>query len=262
MKLPDFPVPTRFVAIALAIASVVGAYFMAGMGMALMTLSAVTMLAGIGLLWSSVQSLTGEANLSLDEALSFAAPSAEEERKRAVLRALKDLEFERSVGKISQDDYDELSSRYRAEAKELLRALEAEQKPDIEKAEELFKKRLDQVDFKAEELEDDEEEPAEEERDEPDGAVVEEDDILTEKPGEVETDEDEDLAIVTRAPSTTAPTRRCRECETRNDLDAHFCKKCGKPMASEEQQLCHACPAVFDDDLDTCPQCGVAVEDA
>ena len=63
MKLPDFPVPTRFVAIALAIASVVGAYFMAGMGMALMTLAAVTMLAGIGLLWSSVQSLTGEANL-------------------------------------------------------------------------------------------------------------------------------------------------------------------------------------------------------
>ena len=50
MKLPDFPVPTRFVAIALAIASVVGAYFMAGMGMALMTLAAVTMLAGIGLL--------------------------------------------------------------------------------------------------------------------------------------------------------------------------------------------------------------------
>jgi hypothetical protein len=41
-----------------------------------------------------------------------------------VLRALKDLEFERSVGKISDDDYQQLLVAYRAEAKRLLRAID------------------------------------------------------------------------------------------------------------------------------------------
>jgi len=42
-----------------------------------------------------------------------------------VLRALKDLEFERSVGKIGEDDYAELSARYRADAKRLMQLIDA-----------------------------------------------------------------------------------------------------------------------------------------
>src|SRR5262249_4932451 len=74
----------------------------------------------IGLLWASVQALTGESPITLEEAMTLGAPSAEEEQKRSVLRALKDLEFERSVGKISEEDYAELSARYRAEASRLM----------------------------------------------------------------------------------------------------------------------------------------------
>ncbi len=44
------------------------------------------------ILWNSVQALTGDAPLTLEEALTLTAPSTEEERKVAVLRALKDLE--------------------------------------------------------------------------------------------------------------------------------------------------------------------------
>jgi hypothetical protein len=89
-----------------------------------------------------VQSLTGESQLSLEEALGFAAPSAEEEQKRSVLRALKDLEFERGVGKISEEDYTELSERYRAEAKRLMRSLDEHSLPEREKVEKLLAARM------------------------------------------------------------------------------------------------------------------------
>lgn len=76
------------------------------------------------MLWSSVQSLTGGAALGFEEALGMGAPSRAEEEKRAVLRALKDLEYERGVGKISPEDYAELSAKYRAEAKRLMQTLD------------------------------------------------------------------------------------------------------------------------------------------
>jgi hypothetical protein len=91
---------------------------------ALLVWAGAALIAIILLFWSSLQSLTGSAPLTLEEALGMGAPRAEEEQKRAVLRALKDLEYERSVGKISDEDYAELSSRYRAEAKRLIRALD------------------------------------------------------------------------------------------------------------------------------------------
>lgn len=76
------------------------------------------------MLWSSVQSLTGSASLGFEEALGMGAPSKVEEEKRAVLRALKDLDYERGVGKISPEDYAELSAKYRAEAKRLMQTLD------------------------------------------------------------------------------------------------------------------------------------------
>ena len=52
----------------------------------------------------------------------------------AVLQALKDLEFERSVGKIAEADYEEIVGRYRAEAKRLLRAVDEDLGPLRERA--------------------------------------------------------------------------------------------------------------------------------
>lgn len=89
------------------------------------------------LLWSSVQSLTGRSSLGFEEALGMGAPSKVEEEKRAVLRALKDLEYERGVGKISPEDYAELSAKYRAEAKRLMQTLDQSLGParaEVEKA--------------------------------------------------------------------------------------------------------------------------------
>src|SRR6187431_140971 len=95
-----------------------------GVQLVVLTLAAAALLLVIWLLWSSVQALTGESELTFEEAFSMGTRTAEEEQKRAVLRALKDLEYERSVGKISDDDYQEYAARYRAEAKRLMQGLE------------------------------------------------------------------------------------------------------------------------------------------
>src|SRR5215475_9729452 len=96
-----------------------------GVEVSLLVVAAGALAGVIALLWASVQALTGESPITLEEAMTLGAPSAEEEQKRSVLRALKDLEFERSVGKISDDDYAELSARYRGEAKRLMQLVDA-----------------------------------------------------------------------------------------------------------------------------------------
>jgi hypothetical protein len=94
------------------------------------------------LMWSSVQSLTGTSSIGFEEALGMGAPSRVEEEKRAVLRALKDLEYERGVGKISDEDYRELSARYRAEAKRLMQSLDESLGPAREEVERAIQARL------------------------------------------------------------------------------------------------------------------------
>jgi hypothetical protein len=117
----------------LGVAVAVGYVF--GPSWSLLVLAGSVMVTAIGLLWTSIRALFGETPLGHEEAYALGAPSAEEEQKRAVLRAIKDLEFERSVGKISKEDYDVLIARYRADAKRLLRLLDERAKPERERAE-------------------------------------------------------------------------------------------------------------------------------
>ena len=121
-------------------ASVAGHYL--GLGIGLLTLSGSVLGGVIWLIWSSLQGLTGDVPLTLDEALSLGAPSTEEEQKRSVLRALKDLEYERAVGKINDADYAILAEHYRNEAKRLLRAVDADLGPERDRAEQLLAERL------------------------------------------------------------------------------------------------------------------------
>jgi DNA-binding transcriptional ArsR family regulator len=100
-----------------------------GVGTALLTLAGGVLLIVISILWASVRTLSGESAITLEEAIALGAPTAAEEQKRAILQALKDLEFERSVGKIADADYEELVGRYRAEAKRLLRAVDEDLAP-------------------------------------------------------------------------------------------------------------------------------------
>ena len=124
-------------------AAVVG--FMWGVQLLLLVLAAGAITLVITLMWSSVQSLTGGTPLGFEEALGMGAPSRVEEEKRSVLRALKDLEYERSVGKISPEDYAELLAKYRAEAKRLIQSVDSALGPAREEVEKALEQRLAQV---------------------------------------------------------------------------------------------------------------------
>jgi len=127
-------------AVTIVACAIVGSLF--GLPVGLLVVAACALNLVIGLMWQSLQHLSGEAELTLDEAFSLAAPTAEEEQKRAVLRALKDLEYELRVGKISQADYLELSARYREDAKKLILAVDERLAETRARAELLLDERL------------------------------------------------------------------------------------------------------------------------
>ncbi len=130
---------------ALWLAAVFVAGFVSGVELSFLVAAAGVLTGVITLMWSSVQSLTGGAQLGFEEALGLGAPSKVEEQKRAVLRALKDLDFERGVGKISPEDYAELSAKYRTEAKRLMQTLDEALQPAREKVEQQLKVRLERA---------------------------------------------------------------------------------------------------------------------
>jgi hypothetical protein len=113
-----------------------------GMGGFLLGLAAASLLGAIALFWSSLLGMRSDTALSVEEALALVVPTSEEERKQAVLRALKDLEYERIVGKISHDDYTALVAHYRTEAKRLLYVIDQEDAKRLTAAESLWRKRL------------------------------------------------------------------------------------------------------------------------
>ena len=117
----------------LCVMGALGSGYVYGPGVAILVLAAGTLLGAISLLWRSLRAAFGQTELTAEDALSLGAPSAEEEQKRAVLRAIKDLDFERGVGKISKEDYDVLMAQYRRKAKLLLRAIDERATPEREK---------------------------------------------------------------------------------------------------------------------------------
>lgn len=125
-----------------AVLSLVGAvtvYQVWGYSSLLLFFAAAVLCLTIALMWSSLQRIGESETMSFEEALSFSAPSATEEQKRAVLRTLKDLEYELHVGKISREDFDEVSAEVRKKAKLLI----AQQDEDIEQRFEKAQARLE-----------------------------------------------------------------------------------------------------------------------
>ena len=201
---------------ALVLAITAGTLF--GVQLVVLTLAACALLLVISMLWSSVQALAGESDLTFEEAFSLGARSAEEEQKRAVLRALKDLEYERSVGKISEEDYHEYSARYRAEAKRLIQSLDQNLAEGRKQVEQELERRLSKAH----------------------GIGSDAQRGVSEKPAEAsdaapsdseESPKSEPNERVSAAPST----RECAACQTKNELDARFCKACGKTMTEAEE---------------------------
>jgi len=177
-------------ALTLVAATVVG--FVAGIGMALLTILTGALLGAILLVWHSLRTLAGDADVDAGlELATTRGPTDLSEKKQRALRALKDLEQEHALGKIDDVDYAALDADYRAQAKDVIREMDDSLAPFREKAEALVREHLEKhpVVEKPEPAEDEEE------------------------------DEDEDDVI------------DCPKCDTENDSDAAFCKKCGAKLS-------------------------------
>jgi hypothetical protein len=210
-------------AAAIVVLAALGAGALLGPGAALLILAAGTLLAAIGSLWTSMRALFGETKLSPEDAFAIGAPSAEEEQKRAVLRAIKDLEFERAVGKISEMDYRSLVSHYRAEAKRLLRLLDERAAPKRAAVEGLVEKHLASRGLSlAASTQPSEGEAA-------DAPAQSSGQDLSEERSEPSAKSDTDKRDSAQSDSA------CPECDTDNDPDAVFCKKCGTRLGEEDK---------------------------
>lgn len=211
--------------IAVTVIAAVVAGVSVGLSVALLVLAGGALLAVIGLLWWSLHSLTGTGALTLEEALSMAAPSAEEEQKRSVLRALKDLELEKSLGKISDDDYRTLSASYRQQAKDLIRALDANLDPLRAEIDGLVAERMKaraddgvprKKKAKRKALPVAAEPPADADSEGLAPADATADAPLAPEEAEAEADS-----------ASAAAGVICAACQAQNDIDARFCKRCG-----------------------------------
>lgn len=149
------------------------------------------------LFWESLRSLIDPSAPVEEEEDEASRVAAVEARKNSALRALKDIAFERSIGRLGEDDYAELEARYRAEAKEALASIDEGVKAWRDAAEAL----LDKAERGA----------------------------LGEAEPEPEASHDDPPAPVAAARDGAA----CEACGTTNDDDAVFCKRCGARVREE-----------------------------
>ncbi len=186
-----------------------------GAAAVVLVLAAGTLVSVIAIFWASLRTLVGETPLSGADAYALGAPRAEEEQKRAVLRALKDLEFEHGIGKISEEDYQALVAKYRAEAKRLLRLIDEDAQPGRQKVEDLVAERLFREGL------------AEAPPDPYRGAKPETKPVKKKKtkPAKAPEPQAEKAEAAKQEQADAKPA--CASCGTRNDPDAVFCKKCG-----------------------------------
>ncbi len=217
----------RGVAIGLPLVTVTLAAVMGvtiGAPMAILVLTAGMLLGVIGLFWASLRILSGDAPLSPElEALDASAHAVDAlaSRKKMLLRALKDLDNERALGKLEDDDHEQLSQTYRGELKDVLARIDASLEPHRKKAEDAARVYL--ASAKA--------------------GLVEEGYRGTPPADDDGDDDDDDVAVVSEPvvakavvaeKTEAAPTRvACPKCSTSNEVDAAFCKKCGASLAKD-----------------------------
>lgn len=133
------PLPLAELGLGLAGASVVVIGVVFGLAAAFLAAAALGLGLVIYLVWQALSMLELEREeIELEEAFHLAVPSRAEEQKRALLRTLKDLEYELSVGKISQKDFDEVSKNVRLEAKQMIAFVDESLSEKQKEAERLY----------------------------------------------------------------------------------------------------------------------------
>lgn len=140
-------------------------------------------------LWRSLSALMGPGAALNDRGGNGASDrQALLNEKQSLLQGLRDLEQERDMGKVSQDDFDAVNARLRARAREVIKQLDAQVAPFRAKAESLV-------------------------------------------PTFVAAQITAPTSSASETPSPATPTLPlCPKCQTQNEADAVFCKKCGHKL--------------------------------
>jgi hypothetical protein len=111
--------------------------------MAFIVLSGGALLFAVSFLWASLRSLFGGSGEGLvHESSAMRRRHELLDEKDAVLKSLKDLEFERDVGKLSDEDFKRLEREFRVRAKGILKELDDEVRDHRAKAKQLIEKEL------------------------------------------------------------------------------------------------------------------------
>jgi hypothetical protein len=102
-------------------------------------LAACALLFAITFMWASLRALLGaDVRQVVGRSDAMRRRSELLDEKEAVLRSLKDLEFERAVGKLGEQDFARLDAEFRLRAKQILRALDDDLREHREKARQLI----------------------------------------------------------------------------------------------------------------------------
>jgi hypothetical protein len=195
-------IPWALLAVTLTGAGVVGA--LRGGAAVALWLAFAALAAAVLLFWEALRSLVDPAAPADHDDDDASRLASLESRKNAALRALKDIAFERSIGRLDEADYAQLEVRYRAEARAALASLDEGVQAWRDAAESL----LTEAERRATGAPAAEPEPAPAAEPAPDAEVP---------------------SVV----AATARDRACPACGTRNDTDALFCKRCGARVEEE-----------------------------
>lgn len=145
--------------------------------------------------------LTGSVPEDRPDMLGGRTRAALERDKALVLRTIKELEFDRGMGKVSEKDFAEMSARLRARAGRIMRQLDAGS---------LYREQIEKE--------------------------VEQRLGATGRAGSVPREQTAPRDPASTAARTPLPAGRaaavCASCSTQNDPDARFCKACGSRLGA------------------------------
>lgn len=194
----------------------------------LLALTAAGATLSVLLLGETFAALRGRRDSSLAE--SLASHAALEEEKKQILMAIKELDFDRSMNKINDKDFETLRGRYERDALRVLKAIDEEFEGWRKQAEALAGKHLKTTSAAR-----------------PPAATGAADTDPREAPGK---------ASAASAPSKKAEetTHACPSCKTANDPDSRFCKKCGSRLPGP--RICESCQTQNEADAEFCTRCG------
>lgn len=193
-----------------------------------MSLAGAMILLGLAALWQSLRSafgggpaVGGDANAGLPERDALLA------EKRLLLRTIKDIQFERDLGKISAEDFERLDKAYRRRAKTVLALLETDIEPYLVRAE----------------------------REIAEAMGVDEDQGPYRHGGPVSRQKKKGARAKASA-TKRAATLTCPACGARNDHDARHCKACATRIAPV---VCAKCSTENDADAKFCKGCAASL---